>query len=42
MNGQLIDGISIQVSFARRQNQDNWNQKSFVSAVPIKRMTHLN
>lgn len=37
MNGQLIDGISIQASFARRQNQDNFTQSQqwkqpFVSA----------
>lgn len=27
MNGELIDGISIQVSFARRQNQESWNNQ---------------
>jgi hypothetical protein len=37
MNGELIEGISIQVMYARRQNQENWAQQRwqpqpFVSA----------
>ncbi|KAI6191346.1 Negative elongation factor E [Aphelenchoides bicaudatus] len=36
MNNELIDGVSIQVGFARRQNQDNWTPRwqpqAFVSA----------
>lgn len=37
MNGALIDGVSINVSFARRQNQESrpqprWQQQRFVSA----------